>query len=1206
MRQSNVCSPAQNQACLLITSRLYDRRGLDCTAPLPLFNSLAHLVHLTATSPKIREILTRDGGLERLVRILRDFVANPPPPQEAGGFYGLLPPIPTGNSSAATAIASLNPSMNPSHQPQVTHAPTFNPGLMPLPIPTDTTYAPGFPADPNDLHRPLPEARPYDRDAAQRFSLAFQSIVNVGVRGSEAIRSRVVQAGTLEVVASVLEAWLVSKGFPLIMPRRGKKKDTSHNSSASVDRQELHPVLASMEVDGDERMDDEAAESAGMSSRGALTIRARTTTITPQTGSRLRNDARVARSVAANGNAITRPPAPSGVRPNASSPPTRAGSSRAATSGNQTTPRRTLTSLDSSQSIASSSSTSQDSSTNLSTTSLLPTPSSASSSTSLLQQQQQHMSASVTRGRSGTLVQRTRADDSSREHSTDEMEGDADTEQVGNRSGTNTEDEDMEAESSNNEIEMEGARTTRGQSVDTAVAPARTSHRPVAVADPQALSPRAHTDSLSLPGGGPGMGIGMGMEVDVLAAVNMVMAHEGVAAFEGTQFGGEAANAAAAEAIARAGREGIMEEETPRAVLRNMSERMGPLNGGELGQVDEEMGEGPSAPQARPASTAQPSEDPGPAHTTPTPMAHARLNLSPAAGHPNETAPTTAQDAPLPNVQGDTAGRAPTTGPTSLDRNRIRVMTGDAGPFRQEDVLRALQLLAYLTKYPHVRQEFYKKRVHLPAGMTGPTPGATVLTGSGVGASHSGRLYNNNPTTLSQVAPVTAAIAAGHVPQITTLFSLVERFTFRPSVSHLNLHPSLTIPTIPPEIQSWAAVIMRNACRKDDSQGGIRQCANMTCGKWEKTPREFAKCRRCRKAKYCGKECQSKAWSMGHRYWCSAREGGEPGQPATDNLDHENDETPNTATIAGQTNGANAGVGIGIAPGGGVGIVPLNNQPTNTATTANRGRTAGPVGFPPMGNQGPAGYRGPLIVNAGNNAWEGQPLPDTTPQANNVATGPTGQAATTPAAGPSTPRRREAAPTASNSSSRFARGFADRFRALAAGQSNTEGQQAEASSTSEAPEATQRPSGSRGRTWDLILGRGDAGTNVSGSTTGAPGERDPHPIMPAELDRWRQYMVARNRTGGNVHLPALVGDQGGNAASAPSDLSGLVRNNLVLATNSNQTPSQGTSGSHSLGSLSAMHAATEHARAALASRDVAGGNRTTSRAPGSDADISMQ
>jgi hypothetical protein len=44
------------------------------------------------------------------------------------------------------------------------------------------------------------------------------------------------------------------------------------------------------------------------------------------------------------------------------------------------------------------------------------------------------------------------------------------------------------------------------------------------------------------------------------------------------------------------------------------------------------------------------------------------------------------------------------------------------------------------------------------------------------------------------------------------------------------------------------------------------------CGKWETYPREFAKCRRCRKAKYCGKECQSTAWSEGHRFWCSAKE----------------------------------------------------------------------------------------------------------------------------------------------------------------------------------------------------------------------------------------------------------------------------------------------------------------------------------------------
>jgi hypothetical protein len=34
-------------------------------------------------------------------------------------------------------------------------------------------------------------------------------------------------------------------------------------------------------------------------------------------------------------------------------------------------------------------------------------------------------------------------------------------------------------------------------------------------------------------------------------------------------------------------------------------------------------------------------------------------------------------------------------------------------PYREEDVLLSLQLLAYLSKYPHVRQAFYKSRVIL-------------------------------------------------------------------------------------------------------------------------------------------------------------------------------------------------------------------------------------------------------------------------------------------------------------------------------------------------------------------------------------------------------------------------------------------------------------------------------------------------------------
>lgn len=88
------------------------------------------------------------------------------------------------------------------------------------------------------------------------------------------------------------------------------------------------------------------------------------------------------------------------------------------------------------------------------------------------------------------------------------------------------------------------------------------------------------------------------------------------------------------------------------------------------------------------------------------------------------------------------------------------------------------------------------------------------------------------------------------------VFRLVEQFTTRAQAV---------------EVQHWAGIIMRNACRKDEGRGGLRQCAFMSCGRWEMYPREFAKCRRCRKAKYCSKACQSRAWTEGHRYWCVER-----------------------------------------------------------------------------------------------------------------------------------------------------------------------------------------------------------------------------------------------------------------------------------------------------------------------------------------------
>lgn len=167
----------------------------------------------------------------------------------------------------------------------------------------------------------------------------------------------------------------------------------------------------------------------------------------------------------------------------------------------------------------------------------------------------------------------------------------------------------------------------------------------------------------------------------------------------------------------------------------------------------------------------------------------------------------------------------------------------DSGPYKDEDVLLSLQLLAYLSKYPHVRQAFYKQRVsfhpaavNLPANRATPQPVAgssTARTAPPQPAkeSHSFfRAFASATARGKEKEKAPAATSHGTTtmmngsPRMTNVFSLVERFTFRPSSSENDLpNPP---PKLPPEIQYWAGVIMRNACRKDDSRGGIRQCAN--------------------------------------------------------------------------------------------------------------------------------------------------------------------------------------------------------------------------------------------------------------------------------------------------------------------------------------------------------------------------------------------
>ncbi|TVY81818.1 MYND-type zinc finger protein [Lachnellula suecica] len=167
---------------------------------------------------------------------------------------------------------------------------------------------------------------------------------------------------------------------------------------------------------------------------------------------------------------------------------------------------------------------------------------------------------------------------------------------------------------------------------------------------------------------------------------------------------------------------------------------------------------------------------------------------------------------------------------------------------RDEDVLMSLQLLAYVSKYCNLRSYF--QRSHLVP---------KLKIGSELHLLDLDEAHPFSPSSSSS-SPTTSHSACDSeeeeylLPDDFNIFPLVEKFTVR--------HHSQ-------DMQYWAGVVMRNLCRKDDSRGGIRQCAYYQCGKWEEYTRQFAKCRRCRRTKYCSKECQKSAWVF-HRHWCVA------------------------------------------------------------------------------------------------------------------------------------------------------------------------------------------------------------------------------------------------------------------------------------------------------------------------------------------------
>jgi hypothetical protein len=156
---------------------------------------------------------------------------------------------------------------------------------------------------------------------------------------------------------------------------------------------------------------------------------------------------------------------------------------------------------------------------------------------------------------------------------------------------------------------------------------------------------------------------------------------------------------------------------------------------------------------------------------------------------------------------------------------------------RDEDVLMCLQLLAYVSKYCNLRSYFQKS--HLVPKLKIPRVEL--------------QLFNEDLSASTHV-PEEEFVHEYLQPDDFNIFPLVEKFTVRHHTT---------------DMQYWAGVVMRNLCRKDDARGGIRQCAYYQCGRWEEYTRQFAKCRRCRRTKYCSKECQKSAWVY-HRHWCVA------------------------------------------------------------------------------------------------------------------------------------------------------------------------------------------------------------------------------------------------------------------------------------------------------------------------------------------------
>ncbi|KAF2486268.1 hypothetical protein BDY17DRAFT_315159 [Neohortaea acidophila] len=674
MREVNFSIPNANKASVGITTALYDRRALDCTSTLPLINSLNNLAYLTTSSGRIRDILTVDGGIERLVCILK-------------------------------------------------------------------------------------EGRSKDMMEMWKWNLAFQCIVNIGVRGSEAVRTRVVEADMVPVIATILDNYFH------VLDKCRERAD----------------------VEGRRKCPFTGAKGFSRSSS--------------------RNDAYDSRTARARRHAPPPITIPEPLEPpEADEPPS------------VITPTAPAANL---------------------------SLSSPPERTSFLRQSPHHHHHHHHHHRShGSRSQLLQAGSSQDRRNPEPLQSTSNHPSLGLRPVRDVDRLPSMVPT------LHAEHSSQPQSPTTPSAPAHASvslqnsivgrqrRRPsirhqlsISGSDDDGIIEEASEDSTS-PTDQPEPAV-VGMETDIVM-------------------------------------QDIVDEES---LLEPQTNAM-TLTAPDVSSTDDETFN-ITHRSAADGSLVSPAATP-----TQATMGFAQGQIIPP--------PVNAVNATPPNMQ-----QSPVWYPSrGLPLDRPAPASILAAMPRDEDVLMSLQLLAYVSKYCYLRTYFQKShlvpRLKIGNDLRLLDPDHNPATHPGPTQEELDEEWDNEFVPKAEEQPY-------------NIFPLIEKFTAKPSSSRHHNNP----PVSPQQgdMQYWAGVVMRNLCRKDESRGGIRQCAYWQCGKWEEYTRQFAKCRRCRRTKYCSKECQKGAWGS-HRFWCVAAEPGE-GEPGSASGSSGNNA--GTGSTAAATSGGGSG-----------------------------------------------------------------------------------------------------------------------------------------------------------------------------------------------------------------------------------------------------------------------------------------------------------